>query len=180
MHCDDSGVFFTDPEAGCIDIEYPSKLEKLPFLVSFLATLGCESIHFNGALLWFTQWAVWNLNDEGVGYRIVEAMHRSAGQPNSFEAGPGHLFRADELTEAMGMLLQPMIFGWDATYLPRWSYGTDQFFLHVSHDSFVTVVTRTKEFYDRVFAQLKEVDLNATAGHEMRTRRFCRATATPD
>ena len=72
------------------------------------------------------------------------------------------------------MLLQPMIFGWDAIYLPRWSYGTDQFFLHVSHDSFVSIVTRTKEFYDKVFGLLQEIDLNPQAGHELRTRRFCR------
>ncbi len=60
VHCDGNGVFFTDPEASCIDIEYPSKLEKLPFLVRFLATLGYESRDFNGALVWFTQWDVWN------------------------------------------------------------------------------------------------------------------------
>jgi len=40
-------------------------------------------------------------------------MNRSGGQPTSFEAAPGHLFRADELTDAIAMLLQPMIFGWD-------------------------------------------------------------------
>jgi hypothetical protein len=145
-----------------------------------LATQGYDSKDFEGALVWFTEWDVWNRLEEGIGYRIIEAMHRSNGQLNSFEVGPGHLFRADELMEATGMLLQPMIFGWDAVYLPRWSYGTDQFFLHVSHDSFVSVVTRTKEFYDKVFAQLKEVDINAAAGHEMRIRRFCRAAANPD
>ena len=78
-------------------------------------------------------------------------MHTAAGQPKSFEAGPGHHFRGDELNEAIGLLLQPMVFGWDANYVPRWSYGPDQFFLHVSHDSFVTVVTRTNEFYDKTF-----------------------------
>ena len=44
------------------------------------------------------------------------------------------------------MLMQPMVFGFDAYYLPKWSYGTGQFFLYVSHDSFVSVVTRTREF----------------------------------
>jgi hypothetical protein len=102
-------------------------------------------------------------------------MNIAAGQPKAFEATPGHSFRADELPNAIGMLLQPMIFGWDATYLPRWSYGPDEFFLHVSHDSFLSIVTRTRVFYDKVFGLLESVDLQPKAGHESRTRRFCRA-----
>jgi hypothetical protein len=35
VHCDERGVFFTDPEASCIDIEYPPKLERLPFLARY-------------------------------------------------------------------------------------------------------------------------------------------------
>jgi len=72
------------------------------------------------------------------------------------------------------MLLQPMIFGWDAHYYPSWSYGQDQFFLHVSHDSFVSVATRTKEFYDRVLALLQKLELDAKPGHELQVKRFCR------
>jgi hypothetical protein len=173
VHYDANGLFFTHPEADCIDVEYPPKLERLPFLARYLATIGYDEWDFRGALLWFTDWGVWNALDEGAGYRIIEAMHRAVGQPKSFEAAPGHSFRADELRDAIGMLLQPMVFGWDANYLPRWSYGTDQYFLHVSHDSFVSVVTRTKEFYDKAFGLLKELDVRPSPGHEMRVRRFC-------
>jgi hypothetical protein len=178
-HSDGKDLYFTHPEASCIDLEYPVKLEKLPFFARFLSTVGYEDRDFEGALLWFTAWGVWNLREEAVGYRIVEAMHRAAGQPQSFEIAPGHLFRGDELQDAVAMLLQPMVFGFDAYYLPKWSYGTGQFFLHVSHDSFVSVVTRTKEFHDRVFGSLQELDLNPRAGHEMRARRFCRIPVPP-
>jgi len=176
--CDGKGLFFTDPEANCIDLDYPPKLERLPFFARFLATIGYEDRDFGGALFWIREWGVWSLQEEAVGYRLVEAMHRAAGQPKSFETAPGHLFRADELQDAIGMLLQPMIFGWDAYYLPHWSYGTHQFFLHVSHDSFVSVVTRSKEFYDRVFGLLKELDLNPKPGHELQVRRFCRVPSS--
>lgn len=67
-----------------------------------------------------------------------------------------------------------MTFGWDAFYVPRWSYGYDEFFLYVSHDSFVSIVTRTKEFYERVFADLQGLNLNPTVGNERRVSRFCR------
>ncbi|MHB8541814.1 MAG: hypothetical protein ACYDCD_12875 [Candidatus Acidiferrales bacterium] len=174
VQCDERGLFFADPEANCIEIEYPPKLERLPFLARYLAIIGYEDWDFRGALLWFTDWGVWNALDEGPGYRIIEAMHRAVGQPKSFEIAPGHSFRADELQDAIGMLLQPMVFGWDANYVPRWSYGTDQFFLHVSRDSFVSIVTRTKEFYDKAFGLLEGLDLKPKTGNELQVRRFCR------
>lgn len=174
VHCDGTQLFFTHPEANCIDLEYPTKIERLPFFARLLATIGYEPHNFEGAMLWFTEWGVWNSADEAPGYHIIDAMNRVGGQSTSFEAAPGHLFRADELVDAIAMLIQPMTFGWDAYFLPRWSYGTDEFFLHVSHDSFVSVVTRTTAFYDQIFDLLKQVDLSPQHGHEMRKTRFCR------
>ena len=126
-HSNNEGLFFTDPEARCIDLEYPPKLERLPFFARLLAAVGYEDKDFEGALLWFTSWGIWNSSDEAIGYRIVDAMHRAVGQPGSFEAAPGNLFRGDELPDAVAMFMQPMIFGFDAYYLPRWSYGTGSF-----------------------------------------------------
>lgn len=172
-HSDAEGLFFTDPEARCIDLEYP-KPDRLPWFVRFLAAIGYEDKDFEGALVWFTGWGVWNSSDEGVGYRIVDAMHRAAGQPGSFETAPGNVFRADELPDAIAMLMQPMVFGFDAYYLPKWSYGTGQFFVFVSHDSYVNIITRTKEFYDKIFSLLKELDLSPRPSSEARILRFCR------
>jgi hypothetical protein len=174
VQCNTDGIFYVHPEANCIDIEYSRKLERLPFFVRYFATIGYEDWDFRGALLWVANWGIGNPQDEGLGYRIIEALNRSAGQQQSFEAAPGHLFRADELVEATGMLMQPMVFGWDAFYRPTWSYGHDQFFLHASHDSFVSVVTLTKDFYDKAFGLLKKLDLNPQPGQEGQVRRFCR------
>lgn len=174
IHFDDDVPFFTHSEATCIDVEYPQKLELLPFFARYLSTLVYDDWDFRGATLWLTDWGVGQPLDEGVGYRLVEAMNRASGQPMAFEVAPAHSFRADELPEAVGMLLQPMIFAWDAYYAPNWSYGFEEFFLHVSHDSFITVVTRTKDFHDRVFGKLEELHLSPKAVNERRVNRFCR------
>lgn len=173
MNVDQSGPFFTHPEASCIHVDYPSKLERLPFFARFIASLGYEERDFRGALLWITEWNVWNALDEVIGYRVVESLNRASGQPISFEVGHGHDFRPDELVEAVGMLLQPMIFGWDAYYRPEWAYGLDEFFLHISHDSHVTVVTRTQEFHDRVFSELEKLELHPKRLDKSQTGRFC-------
>jgi hypothetical protein len=174
VHCDTNGLLYVHPEANCIDIEYPQKLERLPFFARYLATIGYDDRDFRGVLIWVANWGVWNPQDEGLGCRIIEALNRSAGQQQSFEAAPGHLYRTDELVEATGMLMQPMVFSWDAFYAPIWSYGHGQFFLYVSHDSYVCLVTLTKEFYEKAFGLLKNLDLNPQPGREAQVRRFCR------
>jgi len=172
----DTELFFAHSEANCVDVGYPVKVEQFPFLARYLATVGYGPLDFRGAVIWITEWGVWNPLDESPGYRIVEAMCAAAGQPTSFEAGSAFRFRADELDQAIGMLLQPMIFGWDAYYYPSWSYGQDQFFQHVSHDSFATIVTRTKDFYAKVLGELAEIAINAEPGRDLQVRRFCRDT----
>jgi hypothetical protein len=174
VHADEDGLYFTHPEAACIDLEYPAKLERLPFFSRYLATIGYEEQYFDGAMIWIQNWGVWNSLDEGIGYRIVEKMNSAAGQSKSFEMGPGHRFRADELADAIGMLLQPMTFAWDSYYWPIWAYGTGQFFLYISHRSRVTIVTRTEVFHKRILQQLQELELNPIAGNESRASRFCR------
>jgi len=49
---DGNGLFFTHPEAKCIDLQYPHKVERLRFLARLLATLGNAAEDFEGALLW--------------------------------------------------------------------------------------------------------------------------------
>ncbi len=56
--------------------------------------------------------------------------------------------------------MQPMIFGWDAFFVPQFNYGVEQFFLDVSHDSHVVVVTKTAEFHDKVFDNLEGLNLS--------------------
>ena len=57
----------------------------------------------------------------------------------------------------LGMLLQPMIFGWDAYYLPDWAYGSTSSslrksrFLRQHSDS-------TNLFCDQVFQPLQDLD----------------------
>jgi hypothetical protein len=177
IQCDEHGPYFEYSEADCILLDYPSKLEQFPFFVRLLARLGYEDADFEAARLWFTQSGVWNSREEAIGYQIIESINCAAGQPTSFEAGPGHLFRADEFTAAVAMLMQPMLFGWDAFYLPVWSFGVEEYFLHVSHDSVVCVVTRSKEFHSKAFRTLQELQLNPRNAGDGTKAHFCRISS---
>jgi hypothetical protein len=160
LQCIERGFFFSHPEASWFGLDYPEKLERLPWFARFVATLGYEERDFNGALLWITESGVWQEREEAIGYRVVENLSRAAGQPRSFEATAAYQFRGDELLEAIGMMMQPMIFGWDAYFVPQYGYGVEECFLKISHDSYVHVETRTREFHDRVLKDLREAGLD--------------------
>jgi hypothetical protein len=40
-----------------------------------------------------------------------------------------------------------MLIGWDAYYVPHWATGGLDYFVTVSHDSFVDIEIRTQEMY---------------------------------
>lgn len=80
VHCDESGLFFAHPEANCIDIEYPPKVERLPFLARYLAAIGYEVVDFRGAMLWLTGWGVWNPLDEGPRDPSIDAGRQRRGR----------------------------------------------------------------------------------------------------
>ena len=73
--------------------------------------------------MWITTWGVWGAPEEAFGFKILEQFRRSYGENRSLEAAPGLYFRHDEFTESVCCLLQPMLVGWDAYYIPTWFSG---------------------------------------------------------
>jgi len=172
---DEHGLYYTHPEASCIAVEFPQESYRLPSFARNLATLGYEPWHFSGAHLWIQNYGIWDEAVEGIGYRIIEQMNQAVGQPLAFEVSQGHNFRADELNEAVGMLLQPMLFAWDAFYLPRWSWGTGEFFLHISHDSYAVVVTKTIAFHEKIISNLTKLEYKLRDVPAAQVERFCQS-----
>lgn len=104
--------------------------------------------------LWVTTWGVWDVRDEAIGLKALEQFRRSYGELRSLEAAPGQYFRHDEFVESVCCLLQPMLVGWDAYYVPHWAYGGLDYFVLVSHDGFIDIEIRTQEMHDRTMGIL--------------------------
>jgi hypothetical protein len=170
---DGKRLYYTHPETASFDVAFPKSVDQLPDFVRGLAALCSEEKHFDGAKIWFTDAGIWDEFVEGIGYQILESINTAAGQPMSFWEARGYHFRADQLHKALGVLIQPMVFGWDAYYLPLWSWGgCSEYFLHVSHDHYVSVTTRSKDFHDRAIKTLAEQDLDFVLDRNGRISRY--------
>jgi hypothetical protein len=151
LRCDGRKLYFAGSQMPSILIDLRVKeAHQLVYLARLIAHLGYEEGNFAGAYLWLTTWGVWGRPEDAIGFKTIEQFRRSYGESRSVEAAPGQFFRHDEFTESLCCLLQPMIIGWDAYYVPRWDYGGLDYFVAVSHDLFVDIEVRTQEMHDKV------------------------------
>jgi hypothetical protein len=165
---DGRGFYYDNAEADCIELRFPAEPMKVPYFTWVLSLLGNESEdHFSGALLWITL-TIGSLQLEKIGWKLVEKMRLAFGETRSLNVAPGHWFRSDEFVELNAFLLPCFIFGWDAYLAPS---GKD-YFVHISHDGFWMVVTKTAKAHEEVLGQLKSLDPQLPTMR--RLERFCR------
>jgi hypothetical protein len=159
LRCHGRNLHFDGPEAKSTNLSLKVfEPHQLVHLARLLAHLNYDEGHFAGAEFWITQSAVWNQQEEAVALKTLERMRQGYGENRALESAPAHLFRSDEFVESVSFLLQPMLIGWDAYYIPHWSWGSLDFFLFVSHDAFVRIETRTTQMKEKVTQKLGSYD----------------------
>jgi hypothetical protein len=87
---------------------------------------------FAGGLLWLTDWDIWSEITERVGLLLLAGLRGGADPRES----PAELFEAARLPAAQAALTLPLLFQWDAWFVPsvpRWAAA-------VSHHGHVDVV----------------------------------------
>jgi len=146
LQVDGKEVRFRDAEAQRFTIHLQNvEPHQLVFLARLVAALTHDECDFRSAYLWVTQWGVWNPNVEAVGLQTLDCYRRGFGEIRPLHDAPGHLFEQDELVSPVGCLLQPMLVGWDAYYIPRLATGQLEYLIFVSHDSVLDIAVRTNE-----------------------------------
>lgn len=166
----DSNLYYDSPEANCLELKFPDLPGRAAYFSSRASMLGTsgEEVNFHGALLWITFSELGSLSP--IGWKAVEKMRQGFGENRSLQTARGHFFRSDELLDLKAFVLPCFVFGWDAYLVP---FGSSEFFVHVSHDEYWGVASRTRVAYEKLFAELS--DLNPVESPDMR-RRFCLST----
>jgi hypothetical protein len=167
---DGTNLYYDNLEASCIEVSFPDRPARAAYFSSRATRLGIvgDEAHFHGALLWITFSELGSLAP--IGWKLIERMRQGFGENRPLQTARAHFFRSDELLDLKAFLLPCFVFGWDAYLVP---FGSNDFFVHVSHDEYWGVVSKTRKAYDTLFAELD--DLNPAESSAMR-RRFCLAT----
>jgi len=123
---------------------------------------------FYGAVLWITLSQIGSPQLEKSGWKLIEKMRQGFGENRSLQVASGHFFRDDELDDLAAFLVPCFVYAWDAYLIPN---ARNDFFAYLSHNQYWGVVARTKEAYEGLAIELKE--LNPKESQGMRER-FCR------
>lgn len=154
--CETHGLKVTDnrflhyENQHCITIVLKEEPSRVIALADYLVPTW-EDVPFEGALLWIRQRGVWGDHSEKTGAMIVQLMRLAKGEVESLEVRPGHLFGPEELFEMHSHFVIPMLFGWDAFLVPE----NPDYFVFVSHDGVVEVVSRTAEKAEELRVRLR-------------------------
>jgi hypothetical protein len=162
-------LHYAEPETTCIELKFPETPGRAVYhswLASRLGIIDNEP-QFGGALLWITFSSIGSPGLVQTGWKLVEKMRQAFGENRSLQTANGHFFRSDELVDLNACVLPCFVFGWDAYLVP--SHSND-FFVHISHDEYWGVVTRSKEGYAQRMSELKNV--KPVESPSMR-KRFC-------
>ena len=165
---DGRSLYYENPESNCMELRFPEKPMQVPFFTRVASSLNLDREElFYGAVLWLTLWDIGSPQLEKTGWRTIEKMRLGFGENRPIAMAPGHSFRSDEFVDLNAFLIPCFVFGWDAWLIPA---GND-YFVHISHDEFWVVVTRTTEIHEALHRQLS--DLSPRLPHEETLGRFC-------
>lgn len=95
---------------------------------------------FEGGLLWFRDWNIGSETVQRVGLNLLQRVRGSPTDVYDLSGRPAHLLDRSQLVTAQTLLMLPMVFRWDAYYVPH----SGRWLAFVSHEGFVQVQTQSE------------------------------------
>ena len=153
IRVDGTNLYYDSSEANCIELKFPDLPGRAAYFASKASRLGLldDETQFQGALLWITYSEPGSLAP--IGWKQIEKMRQGSGENRPIQTARAHFFRSDEnCFDLRAFLLPCFVFGWDAYLIP---FSRRDFFVHVSHDEYWGVVSRTRTAHVELFAELE-------------------------
>jgi hypothetical protein len=144
--------FYDHPESKCVGFEMPTFASGFAYLASIIPSLVTveEEVNWNGGAVWYQDYDVWNHQNNVQGWTMIERLRMGYGELRPFGQATVNVFHDTDLSILPAFLLAPLIYGWDAYYIP-YDRGS---FASISHDGYWTVSTETETDYLRLQAKL--------------------------
>ncbi len=127
----------------CVVVEIPERAMRSVALSHLLLTYSVkdqEESNFEGGLLWLRDWNIGSPELERAGHRVLECLRACSGEVGLLADLPAQVLERHEFLEAGAAIVQVMVYGWDAYYVPV----DAQFFLFVSNDDLLYLVSRSR------------------------------------
>ena len=124
----------------------------LAYMLALTDVVEYGEEQFAGALLWLQRWEIWSASIDRAGYVLLEGIRSVSGQSVPLGSAPGHLFQQGEFSRAHACLALPMVFQWDAHYIPV----SGEFFVFVSHEGYLELTTQNERLHRDTLGRLQQ------------------------
>jgi len=118
-------------------VSVPDEATAVVALAYVIVMTGVESYeeeNFKGAMVWMRRWEIWSESIDRVGYSFM-------GADAPTDQTPARLFAAGEFVGAQAALSLPMMFQWDALFVPAMA----GFSVEISHHGHFDFIVRAQE-----------------------------------
>jgi hypothetical protein len=119
-----------------------------------------DDANFRGGLLWLRDWEIGSPELEAVGWEVLRLLRGRCQEPTELAATPAQGFSQSELLDAHLALAQPLMFGWDAYWVPE----DASFFAFIHHHDVVHVVARERHLLESMGRRLSEGQWKSQSG----------------
>lgn len=129
----------------------PTQIVGLAYVIAMTGVSGDDEDAFEGGLLWLQRWEIWSETVDRVGYAFMTTIERASDGASTLSLAPGRVFLQTELVNAHASLSLPMMFQWDAHYVPTGG----EFFVQTSHHGYVDFVSRNTSTHEQLVARFE-------------------------
>lgn len=123
----------------------------LAYVLAMTGVPDYEEDAFSGALIWLQRWEIWSESIDRVGYALVDGIRARSEVARDMDATPAQLFVGGEFIGAHTCLSLPMLFQWDAYFLPAHGH----FAAFLSHEGHLDFVPRNQQVQEAILQRFE-------------------------
>ena len=152
-----SSPFYEHPEARWFNFKLPDYAGGFAYIAGAIPAIVSENSEFawRGGAVWYQDYDVWSQQNNVEGRTMIERIRAGYGELRPFGKATVNVFRDTDLSILPAFLLAPLIYGWDAHYIPQ----ERGIFVSISHDGFWDVSTETDADSQRFESKVKQYGL---------------------
>jgi hypothetical protein len=116
----------------------PGEIVTMAYVLLMSDVPDDDERQFAGGLLWLQDWDIWSETTERVGLLLLRGSRCHAKPDYAIKDRPAELFDGSEFPAAQAALALPLMFQWDAYFVPL----SGSYFVYSSHHGHVDVVVQ--------------------------------------
>lgn len=128
---------------------------SLAYVMIMTGVPNDDEAAFTGGLVVLQDWDIWSETIERVGHLLLHRCRAIVSPTPSVLQSPGHILGATDFTEAQTLVTLPLLFQWEALYVP--ADGT--FACLISHHGHFDILSRGRTTHQRILARFKAASI---------------------